>query len=277
VAWTCPTCAKSVESEYCPDCGERRILPRELTLRGLGRQFVNATSSIDGRLLRTLRTLLTRPGALTAAWVDGPRKPFVGPIQLFLLANVAFVAAQSITGANIFSSTLSSHLHQQDWSPIAQRLVAARLAKSSTTLPAYEVEFNRAVAFYAKALIIVMTIPFAAILQALFVGKKRPFALQMAFALHVYSFLLFLYCAAIAISAIDLLRGGVGLDSPRLDTILTLLNVSATAAYLYVAVSRVYGAVGAARIVTSLVLATAVLLIALAYRFGLLLLTLRLV
>jgi len=277
MAWTCPTCAQGVDTEYCPRCGERRILPRELTLRGLGRQFLKSTSSIDGRLFRTLRALLARPGALTVAWVDGPRKPYVGPIQLFLLANVAFVAAQSLTGSNVFSSTLSSHLHQQDWSGLAQRLLAGRLARGPLPLAAYEIEFNRAVAFYAKSLVIVMTIPFAAILQALFMKRRRPFVLQMVFSLHFYSFLLLLYCIAIALSAIDLVRGGAGLESPRLDTLLTLFNLLATTAYLYFAVSRVYGARGIARLAASLALAIAVLAIALAYRFGLLLLTLRLV
>lgn len=277
MTWTCPTCAKSVETAYCPGCGERQILGRELTLRSLGRQFLKATSSVDGRIVRTLRTLISRPGALTVAWIDGPRKPFAGPIQLFLLANVAFVAVQSFIGTNIFSSTLTSHLHHQDWSPLAQRLVAARLAAPpAVPLDAYEIEFNRAVAFYAKSLVIVMTIPFAALLQPLFFRSRRPFAVQMVFALHFYSFMLFLYCSALAISAIDLWRGGAGLESQRLDTILTLLNLAASAVYLYFAIARVYEARGALRVVNSLLLSIAVLAIALAYRFGLLVLTLRL-
>jgi len=275
MAWTCPTCAESVETPYCPVCGERPILARELTLRGLLRQFANAVSSVDGRVVRTLRTLIARPGVLTVAWVEGPRKPYVGPIQLFLLANVVFVAVQSLTGANIFSSTLSSHLHQQDWSPLAERLVAARLAKGPTTLQAYEIEFSRAVALYAKSLVIVMTVPFALLVQAIPFPRRRPFALQMVFALHVYAFLLLLYGAAIVVSAVEGKLGGAGLDSGILDKILTALIVSASAFYLFVAVSRVYGAAGAARVVASLGLAIAVLAITLAYRFGLLVLTLR--
>src|SRR4030095_10116344 len=102
-----------------------------------------------------------------------------------------------------------------------------------------------------------------------------PFALQMVFALHVYAFLLLLYGAAIVVSAVEGKLGGAGLDSGILDKILTALIASASALYLFVAVSRVYGAAGAARVVASLGLAIAVLAITLAYRFRVLVLDLR--
>jgi len=272
--WTCPTCAKVVATSYCPECGERPVRPGDLTLQGLLRQLLGAISSIDGRIIRSLRTLVSRPGALTVAWVQGPRKPFVGPIQLFLLANVVFVAAQSLTGMNVFSSTLESHLHHQDWRDLAQRLVARHLESTHVTLEAYAPVFNRAVALHAKSLVIVMAIPFAILLPILFFRNRRPFVVHVVFAVHVYSFILLLYCAALAVSAADLLRSGAGLDSPRLDTILTVVILAAITAYLYAAIGRVFGAAGATRISTSLVLAVAILAIALAYRFGLLLLTL---
>jgi hypothetical protein len=273
--WTCPTCATTVETAYCPACGESPIRPRDLTVRGLLRQLFDAVSNIDGRLIRSLRAGASRPGSLTVAWVRGPRKPYLGPIQLFLVANVAFVAMQSISGAKVFSSTLGSHLHDQDWSEVAQRMVARRLASTHTTLEAYAPSFDQAVAFHAKSLVILMTIPFALLLPVVFARSRKPFALHAVFAVHVYTFLLFLYCAALVLSGIDLLRGGAGLADPRLDTVLTVFNLAVCAAYLHQAIGRVYGAKGVWRIVASLTLAVAVLAITLAYRFGLLWLTLR--
>jgi hypothetical protein len=48
------------------------------------------------------------------AWTSGVRKPYVAPFQLFLIANVLFFAMQWLTGENVFSSSLDSHLHHQD-------------------------------------------------------------------------------------------------------------------------------------------------------------------
>ena len=272
--WTCSTCAATVTTRYCPDCGDHPVPQRDLTLRGLLRQLIDALSSIDGRLIRSLRVLVSRPGALTVAYVHGPRKPYLGPFQLFLLANVVFVAAQSLTGANVFSSPLESHLRHQDWSGVAQRLVAVHLESRQTTLDAYAPIFNQAVAFHAKSLVIVMAIPFAMLLPALFFRSRRPFVMHLVFAVHVYAFLLLLYSAALVIAALNVWRGGAGLESPGMDALLTVLNLAACAVYLHLAIREVYGARGISRVAASLALAVAILGIALAYRFALLILTL---
>ena len=86
-----------------------------LTLRGVAEKVLHAFTSIDARTLRTLWLLLRQPGALTLAWTSGVRKPYVAPFQLFLIANVAFFTVQWLTGENVFSSSLDSHLHHQDW------------------------------------------------------------------------------------------------------------------------------------------------------------------
>jgi hypothetical protein len=193
---------------------------------------------------------------------------------MFLVANVLFVAVQGLSGMNVFSSTLDSHLHRQDWSPVAQRLVAHRLEATQTTLERYAPSFNRAVAFNAKSLIIVMTVPFALMLPVLFYRERRSFGVHAVFAVHVYGFLLLLWCVSLGIAGVDVLCGGPGLESARMDDALSIFNMAGCATYLYVAIGRVYRARGAARLVASLVLSVGVAAVALGYRFGLLVLTL---
>jgi hypothetical protein len=272
--WTCPSCSKEIATAYCPTCGERASSPRDLTLRGLFRQLLQAVSSVDGRLLRSLRFLIVKPGALTAAYVQGQRKPFLGPFQLFLVANVLFVAVQGLGGMNVFSSTLDSHLHIQDWKPIAQRLVARRLEATHTTLEAYAPSFNRAVAFNAKSLVIVMTIPFSLLLPVLLYRKRRPFGVHVVFAVHVYGFLLVLWSVSLGIAVINVWLGGAGIESAWMDNALTIFNMAGCATYLYLAIGRVYRVQGVARLVTTLAFSAGVALLALGYRLGLLVLTL---
>ncbi len=96
---------------------------RELTLRGLFEQLLRTLSTIDGRLMRSLRSLLSRPGALTVAYVQGQRIPYSGPVAVVPRSQRAVLAMQSLTSTNVVSSTLDSHLHHQDCSALAQRLV----------------------------------------------------------------------------------------------------------------------------------------------------------
>src|SRR6185369_5502797 len=94
----------------------------------------------------------------------GIRKPYVAPFQLFLLANVIFFALQSVTGEIVLSSPLDSHLHHQDWSELAQSLLAERLDARLLSIETYTPVFDSAVALNAKSLIGLMAIPFTLLL-----------------------------------------------------------------------------------------------------------------
>jgi Protein of unknown function (DUF3667) len=274
-AWTCPSCNAIVPTAFCPACGERPVGPPDLTFRGLLAQFTKAISGIDGRLIRSFWTLLTRPGALTNAYVQGRRKPYIGPFQLFLIANVAFFAVQSLTRTKVFSSTLDSHLHRQDWSDLAQQLVSQRLEATHRTLDRYAPLFDQAVVLNSKSLVILMVVPFALLLPIVFLRSRRPFATHVVFSLHLYAFLLLLFCVALAVAAVDVLLGGAGLDSARMDNVLTVINLLACAMYLYAATGPVYAESGAAtRVLKACGLALAVGAIVLGYRFLIFLFTL---
>lgn len=273
--WTCPSCDSAVTTPYCSGCGEGAASTRDLTLRGLLGQLFYAVTNIDSKLIRSFRLLVNRPGALTAAYMQGQRVLYLKPISLFLVANVLFFAVQSMTSTNIFSSTLDSHLHQQDWSEFAQTLVASRLVELQTTLDRYAPLFNQAAVLNAKALIILMVLPFALLLPLAFRRSGQPFVAHAVFSLHLYAFLLLLFCFSLAIAAVHVAFGGAGLKSAMMDNVLSVFNLGACVAYLYYATGAFYGATGAARAIKSIVLAIMVAAIVLGYRFVIFLITLH--
>jgi len=272
-SWTCPTCGSATPARYCAQCGESRHDPRELTLRGLLLQLFQSVTSLDGKVLRSLRCLVTRPGALSTAFVRGQRLSYVGPIPLFLLANVAFFGFESLTHLHILSSTLASHMHDQDWSALAQRLVQRRLERLGATLEDFAALFDRAVVLHAKSLVVLMVVPFALLLP-LVVRQRRPFAAHAVFALHLFAFLLLLLCAVLAVGALAARFGGSGLDSKPVDLVLSVLYLLACARYLYIALGAFYGSTGLARAFQTAVLSASVAAIVLGYRFTLFLITL---
>ena len=134
--------------------------------------------------------------------------------------------------------------------------------------------FDRANVLHAKSFIILMALPFALLLPILFYRNRQPFVAHAVFSLHFYTFLLLLFCVLLAFAAINVWLGGAGLNSPRMDIALTLVNLTVCATYLYVATGTAYGAKGALRVVKALVLSLAVVGILLGYRFVLFLFTL---
>ena len=272
--WTCPSCGRLNTTPYCPSCGERPRAPRDLTLRGLVDQVFEALTNIDGRLLRSFRTLVTRPGALTVAFVEGRRKPYLGPVAIFLVANAAFFAAESLTAGLVFTTPLQSHLQSQPWSVLARSLVAAHVAAQHTTVEAYAPRFDGAIALHARSLILVMALAFTPLPALVFRRRGGPLAVHAVFSLHLYAFMLLLFSIATAIPAAGLPFGGERSASRLLDAVLSIGLLLACAGYLYTAIGAVYGGGRAGRILSAAVLTIGVAAIVLGYRFALLLLTL---
>jgi Protein of unknown function (DUF3667) len=272
--WTCPSCQVAVTTPFCARCGEEPLPPRDLTLRGLAEKIVHALTSIDARAARSAWALLRHPGQLTLAWTGGVRKPYVAPFQLFLIANVIFFTLQWLTGENVFSSSLASHLHQQDWSGLAQSLLAGRLEVTHASLEQYGPVFDRAVVLNAKSLILLMAVPFALLLPLAFFRERRPFMAHVVFSLHLYTFLLLVFCVALLVAKLSAFLGFGGLDAPRVDNALSIANLAIGATYIYLAVGPVYAATGASRVAKAVALAVAVAAIVLGYRFLLFLITL---
>jgi hypothetical protein len=274
VRWTCPACKVAVTTPYCGLCGEEPLQARDLTIRGLAEKIVHALTDVDARVARSAWKLLRNPGELTRAWASGIRKPYVAPFQLFLLANVLFFAIQWATGENVFSSTLDSHLHHQDWSQLAQSALTDRLAETQQTRAQYQPTFDRAVVLNAKSLIVLMTVPFTLLLPLVFLRERRPFMTHVTFSLHLYTFLLLLFCVALLASGLGTSLGVGGLDTPIVDNVLSIANVLVCALYLFLAIGPVYGATGVRRVGQTAILVLSVAAIVLGYRFALFFITL---
>jgi hypothetical protein len=264
--WNCSTCHTTVLTPYCPECGERPLHPRELTFRGLLDQLVGAFTAVDGRLIRSLRYLVSRPGFLTVAYLQGQRKPYLGPLPPFLVANALFFASESLTGGRVFTTPLNAHLHTQPWSQAAELLVSHRLAAKQTTLDLYAPVFDHAVAVNARSLIVFMALSFVAALAMVFPGSKRPPVAHALFSFHLYAFLLLLFSVATL--------GGAGFASEGLDDLLSITLLLACAVYLYISTGRVYGATSARRMAKVAILTAAAAAIVLGYRFVLFVITL---
>ncbi len=272
--WTCPTCRQSVATPYCPLCGERTRNPRELTLRGLLDQAFEAITNIDGKLVRSFRDLVARPGALTVAFVEGRRKPYIGPVALFLVTNVVFFAVESLTHGLVFSTTLQSHMNNQPWSVPAAALVSQRLAAAGTTVAAYAPRFDAEIALHAHSLILLMVFAFVPLPALVLRRHRRPFAVHAVFSLHLYAFMLLLLSIGNFIPAAGVPFGYERSPSIVLDAILSITLMVTCAVYLYLSIGRAYGGGRRARFAAAIALASGVGAIVLGYRYALLLITL---
>jgi hypothetical protein len=126
----CVSCGEPLRGSYCHVCGERRADDRDLTLSAFARYAAEAVTNTDAKLYTTFRRLVGSPGFLTREFMAGRRKPWVGPLQLFLLVNlVYFLLLQVGWGTNAFTTDLVFHRTQPIYGPVADRMIQDRVGE----------------------------------------------------------------------------------------------------------------------------------------------------
>ncbi|NUO01757.1 MAG: DUF3667 domain-containing protein [Saprospiraceae bacterium] len=92
----CPNCETeyaAADAAYCHQCGQARRDIRS-PLRFWIQSFFESVFNYDSRLWRTLRTLFTQPGRISADFNEGRRVRYVEPFRLYLLVSLAFFLIQ---------------------------------------------------------------------------------------------------------------------------------------------------------------------------------------
>ena len=88
----CASCGEPLAGPYCSQCGEAVLDPAARTVRHfVAHAVLDEIVHLDGKFWRTLRALFFSPGKLTAEFIAGRRRPYIGPTKLLLAAIFLFV------------------------------------------------------------------------------------------------------------------------------------------------------------------------------------------
>jgi len=100
----CKNCDTPVEASFCPKCGQKNI-ELERPLPELLGEVMREIFDVEGRAIRTLWTLLRRPGVLTTEFLAGRRRLYSPPFRLYLVISVLFfLVAAWVAGQGILLS-----------------------------------------------------------------------------------------------------------------------------------------------------------------------------
>lgn len=83
----CRNCDAPVHGEFCSSCGQRTAEIRR-PLLALLRELVTEVLEVDGRLRRTLRPFLLRPGWLSREFREGRRARYTSPLRLYIATSL---------------------------------------------------------------------------------------------------------------------------------------------------------------------------------------------
>ncbi len=186
----CITCDATLAGEYCQVCGERLRREPPTLLRFVG-ELISEAIDADGRIVKSVRTLATRPGRLTVEYMKGRRKPYLGPAAVFLVMNVLFFFVQPLANVNTFHATLHTQTNWYPYSDWAEQRVQEGLAETGASREDYAQEFDVASERYARTLIFLQVPLFALGLSLLQLRRRRFFVEHLVYATHFFAFILF--------------------------------------------------------------------------------------
>lgn len=186
-AVACPSCREEMLGEYCHRCGEHDPAAHDPSLRGFFRDAVREVVDVDSRVLRTLRALFLRPGLLTTEHLAGRRRPYVGPLKLYVVIFAA-VLFGGLLAEQLLPGRRSSGTGYQQFTAVIERLVAAVAERKS--MPAAEVKrvITEHVQAHISWFVMLVSVLFGGVAHALFRKRRRWFSENLVFAIHFSAF-----------------------------------------------------------------------------------------
>jgi Protein of unknown function (DUF3667) len=251
----CTNCASSRVAAFCAECGERQPAQGDLKFRTVLRDVGEEVLSLDGRLWRSVVTLLSRPGELTAEYFAGRKGRYMRPFSLFLVLNVLFFVARPYTGLLRYDYTM-----YVDWDG-RRAMAEAKRAETGLSRPAFAQAFDRELEGQKKTMMLVAIPLFALALGLLYARSGRGFVEHLVFSVHAWGFLLFYLLAlgTVGFLVIVTLARTLGLAPAVVrqfqgETALVVLMGTGTITYLTFALRRYYRSSWAAAVARATIL-----------------------
>ena len=263
----CVTCGATLHGEYCHVCGERSLGSNPPSLVRFVTDLLSEVFDTDGRIVKTMRTLVLRPGRLTVEYMAGRRGPYLSPTAVFIVMNVLFFFIQPLVNINTFIATLEGQSNWYPYSPWVTELVNEKLSATGISRETYEANFDAASENYARTLIFLQVPLLAVGLALVHIVKRRFFVEHLVFATHFYTAMLLMNIVA-GLGLWAYFRLGLG-NEFNLELTFTLLIWL----YLFLATREAYadGWIGSG--IKAFLLMTVVLAVINVYRFLLFLVT----
>ncbi|HEX6368961.1 MAG TPA: DUF3667 domain-containing protein [Longimicrobium sp.] len=232
-AGACAWCGAALQGEYCHACGERRTRPDELTLRAFAGDVAAEVGNLDGRTPRSIALLLTRPGFLTAEYLAGRRRGYVGPFRLFIAAYAAVLLASAVLARP--DAEMAAQIREGSW---IRRLLDAIAARHGWSAGGALEQLNATILNHMGWLQLLIPLLFGAVVALVFVRRRRGFVAHLVFAAHVAAF----QCS---VSLLVLPAAVTAERAPAtVVSLAAVLSIGVLAWYLWRAVERVYGDAG---------------------------------
>lgn len=191
----CLSCGENLVGEYCHACGEKTVSDKDFTLKKIIGDGINVFTNLDSKFFQSFYSLLFKPGKLTLEYLNGRRKPYMKPFQIFLIVTILFFLfipdfdVFLVPSRWFFSEVSEFGINIMD-------LVRAKMAEKSMTQEEIALLYDSEVKSYSKLFMVVL-LPLLA-LSTFFLKRKsmRKYGKHFILATHNFSFVVLWFLIA---------------------------------------------------------------------------------
>ena len=79
----------AARADFCPSCGQSVKAISRPWLE-FAREMLVELIDFDGRMLRSMRLLLTRPGFLSYEYINGRRVAYTSPVRIYIVISLVY-------------------------------------------------------------------------------------------------------------------------------------------------------------------------------------------
>ena len=136
----CPNCGAAVSGNFCHQCGQETVLHPPSTREFL-HEFIGHYVALEGKLWKTMKLLLLRPGQLSLEYMQGRRVRYIQPLRVYLTFSLIFFAVFKFMGEDHHIGDVKLkgvpvvQVDPADKKPAATEHAPATVSKEAATQP----------------------------------------------------------------------------------------------------------------------------------------------
>lgn len=177
----CPNCGAVYDSKFCPECGQKRIDKHEFAVGHFFGHLLHEITHLDSnKILRTFVDLVSKPGALTKAYLIGKKGLYINPIRIYLTVSAIYFffawGALATAGGGSVEDNQSR--------PFMIQLAQRKGVEPSVLAPKIQDKAGKYSAFLRFASVLLSGL----FLMLLYRGNGKYYVEYLIFSLHFYAF-----------------------------------------------------------------------------------------
>ena len=234
----CKNCDNLFEGKYCNQCGQKHYTDRDKSLGYLFGEAFHFLTHFEGSFLTTVKTMLTKPGQLSADYAAGIRKRYFKPVSLFLMVVVLYLFFPLFPGLNlpmsfyrdlpVTGTTISGQ--------IEHRLTSEKVSEAKLTE-----KFGHTSEKVSKVFLFLLVIFSAMIISMLFRKNKRYAYDNMIAAIEINTFFILIFFILLAVLLSPLIRwAGSALTTLRTEHIFSAFILLCFAVYTSIVFKKLF-------------------------------------